>query len=122
MAEVDITLNGREYSIACDDGQEDHLLRLGEYVDKKVAELVAEVGQVGDTRLLVMASLLIADDLAEAFEDIAALEKAPGDTGGGGKAPDVSKSAAKFPEKSMVEDFDGLAKRIETIAATLEGT
>ena len=109
MAQVDITINGRDYSIACDDGQEDHLLRLGEYVDKKVAELVAEVGQVGDTRLLVMASLLVADDLSEAFEEISTLEK-----GAGRKAPDVP--------KSVVEGFDGLAKRIENIAATLERT
>ncbi|MEE8515258.1 MAG: cell division protein ZapA [Alphaproteobacteria bacterium] len=109
MAQVDITINGRDYSIACDDGQEDHLLRLGEYVDKKVTEMVAEVGQVGDTRLLVMASLLIADDLSEAFEEIAALEK-----GSGRKAPGVP--------KSVVEGIDGLAERIENIAATLERT
>lgn len=109
MAQVDITINERDYSIACDDGQEDHLLRLGEYVDKKVAELVTEVGQVGDTRLLVMASLLIADDLSEAFEEITALEK-----GSGRKAPAVPKSVA--------EGFDSLAKRIENIAATLERT
>ncbi len=117
MAQVDITINGRDYSIACDDGQEDHLLRLGEYVDKKVTELVGEVGQVGDTRLLVMASLLVADDLSEAFEEIATLEK-----GTGGKAPDMTKSEAKSPPKSAIEGFDGLAKRIESIAATLERT
>lgn len=109
MAQVDITINGRNYSIACDDGQEDHLLRLGEYVDKKVVELVSEVGQVGDTRLLVMASLLVADDLSEAFDDIAALEKGSGD-----KAPAVPKSVA--------EGFEGLAQRIESIAATIERT
>ncbi len=109
MAQVDITINGRDYSISCDDGQEDHLLRLGEYVDKKVTELVSEVGQVGDTRLLLMASLLIADDLSEAFDDISALEK-----GSGSQAPAVSKSVA--------EGFDGLAQRIESIAATLERT
>lgn len=117
MAQVDITINGRDYSISCDDGQEDHLLRLGEYVDKKVGELVAEVGQVGDTRLLVMASLLIADDLSEAFEEIAALETGTGEKGAGGKG-----AGGKSTSKAMVEDYDGLAKRIENIAATLEGS
>ena len=64
MAQVDVAINGRSYQIACDDGQEAHLSQLGQYVDKRVRELVSAVGQIGDSRLLVMASLLIADELA----------------------------------------------------------
>ena len=67
MSQIDVTVNGRSYSIACDDGQEDHLRDLAAYVDKRVQELVATLGQVGDLKLLVMASLLIADELSEAF-------------------------------------------------------
>ena len=48
MAQVDVTINNRAYRIACDDGQEEHLTRLGDYVDGRVQELVSAVGQVGD--------------------------------------------------------------------------
>ena len=65
MAQVSITINGRGYQIACDDGQEEHLRRLAAYVDRRVAELVAAMGQIGDQRLLVMASLLVADELSD---------------------------------------------------------
>ena len=59
MAHVTVTINGRQYQVACDDGQEAHLSRLGKYVDNRVQELVAAVGQAGDARLLVMVSLLL---------------------------------------------------------------
>ncbi len=67
MAQLDVNINGRSYRVACDDGQEDHLRQLAEYVDRQVMELVGSVGQVGEARLLVMACLLIADDLSESF-------------------------------------------------------
>ena len=70
MAQVEVSINGRNYQIACDDGQEGHLVQLGEYVDRRVKELVTAVGQVGDSRLLVMVSLLIADELAETYAEL----------------------------------------------------
>ena len=70
MASVNVTINGRSYQIACDDGQEAHLKRLGNYIDKRIAELVASVGQIGDARLLVMASLLIADEMSDAYSKL----------------------------------------------------
>ncbi|MBI1986071.1 MAG: cell division protein ZapA, partial [Rhodospirillales bacterium] len=48
MAQLTVSINGRNYQVACDDGQEAHLSRLGTYVDNRVKELVAAVGQVGD--------------------------------------------------------------------------
>ena len=102
MAQIDVTVNGRSYSIACDDGQEDHLRDLAAYVDKRVQELVATLGQVGDLKLLVMASLLIADELSEAF---AAIEQ---------QATEGSPDDAALAE--MVEN---IADRIERVAAKL---
>ena len=64
--------------IACDDGQEAHLKRLGNYIDKRIAELVASVGQIGDARLLVMASLLIADEMSDAYSRLEAAEDGAG--------------------------------------------
>jgi cell division protein ZapA len=112
MAQIDVTINGRSYRIACDDGQEDHILQLAEYVDKRVAELVSAVGQAGEARLLVMASLLIADELSEAFAELDARKdeapkSAPGET--------VARA-----EASLAAATEALAARIEAIAARLE--
>jgi cell division protein ZapA len=59
MAQVKMNINNRNYEIACDDGEENHVQQLGRYVDEKVTELATRIGQVGDTRLLVMAALLM---------------------------------------------------------------
>lgn len=66
MAQVTIRINGRPYDINCEDGQESHVQRLASVLAGKVAELVKQVGQAGDARLLVMAGLLVADELADA--------------------------------------------------------
>ena len=105
MAQVDVTVNNRSYRIACDDGQEEHLKELAEYIDSRVQDLVASVGQVGDARLLVMASLLIADELSETLDALHGTEKRP-DT-----SPTVERVA-----RSM----ESLADRIERIAEQLE--
>ena len=70
MAQVDITVNNQNFLIACEDGQEDRLLDLSKIVDDKVGELAAQVGQVGQTRLLVMAALVIADELVDLRENV----------------------------------------------------
>ncbi len=104
MAQVKVTINGRNYEIACDDGQEAHLTRLAQYVDRRVDELVAAVGQVGDARLLVMASLLVADELSEVYTEL-----------------DGMRNDRRQPGSSVgVADLDNFSRRIETIAESLE--
>jgi len=106
MPQVDVTINGHDYRIACDDGQEEHLTQLAEYVDKRVQELVTTVGQVGDSRLLVMTSLLIADELSEAYADI---------------ERQSSSTETKQTDRELAEIIEAAAARIEGIAAGLEG-
>ena len=62
MPLVNVMVNNRAYTIACDDGEEEHLRALAATVDAKTREVLSSVGQVGDTRLLLMAALLIADE------------------------------------------------------------
>ncbi|HSR55048.1 MAG TPA: cell division protein ZapA [Alphaproteobacteria bacterium] len=107
MGQVSIQVNGRNYDIACDDGEEEHVLRLGRYIDGKLAELVAQMGQVGDSRLLVMAALLIADELSDAYGK---LEKTR--TGAEIDVSEVNGEAA--------HGISVLAERIDDIAAGLE--
>ncbi len=116
MGQLTVTINGRDYSIACDDGQEEHLTRLSDYLNTRISELVSVVGQVGDTRLLVMLGLLIADELSDAFADLAALRGEEG----GGDLPIDGPNRETFEEAAVA--IEGLAERIETIAGQLEGT
>ena len=104
MAQVSVTINGRSYQIACDDGQEANLTRLADYVDKRVGELVAAVGQVGDDRLLVMASLLVADELSDAVTRLDGLDE----------------SKRLEEEETLISNIETLAERIEHIAQRLE--
>jgi cell division protein ZapA len=116
MGQLSVTINGRDYSIACDDGQEEHLTRLSDYLNSRISELVAAVGQVGDTRLLVMLGLLIADELSDAFAELAAArgEEGVGDIPIDGRKRETMEDAAVAIET--------LAERMEAIAGQLEGT
>ena len=108
MAQVEIKINGRNYQIACDDVQEAHLVQLGEYVDKRVQELVSAVGQVGDSRLLVMVSLLVADELAETYADLNQTAA----------AAEVAGSVEK-KEAALAEIVDSATAQIEDITRIL---
>ncbi|MEK9724392.1 MAG: cell division protein ZapA [Rhodospirillaceae bacterium] len=108
MPQVTVQINGRGYQIACDDGQEAHLTQLGNYIDNRVQELVAAVGQVGDARLLVMVSLLLADELSDAYAELKVASANDG-------------AVARLDcEESLTAALELVAERIETIAETLE--
>lgn len=101
MAEVVITVNKRSYSVACDDGQEPHLRKLAASLDKRVAQLVEQMGQIGEQRLLLMAGLLLADEMHELEAQV--------------QAAGASKPAP--PEAASIA---ALADRLETLAARIE--
>ena len=115
MAQITVSINNRVYEIACDDGQEDHLARLGTYIDSKVTELSASIGQVGDARLLVMASLLIADELADVYGELAEAREALEGTPAAAAVPESPEMA-----ESLAKNIELLAGRVEDIAARLE--
>jgi cell division protein ZapA len=63
VAKVQIEINDRRYAIGCDEGQEEHVLRLARYFDDHVKRLSTSVGQIGDQRLFLMAALIVADEM-----------------------------------------------------------
>ena len=65
MPHVSVTINGRQYRMACDDGQEHHLARLAHDLDQRIANLRGTFGEIGDTRLTIMAALMLIDELSE---------------------------------------------------------
>tara|TARA_Y100000994_G_scaffold244708_1_gene245033 strand:+ start:15457 stop:15765 length:309 start_codon:yes stop_codon:yes gene_type:complete len=99
VSQVEITINGRQYRVSCEDGQEEHLTELAKYFDGKMHGLIEEVGQIGDTSLMVMAGLLIADELSDAKQEL--------------------DQSQKFSEKTYISKINLLAQKIETLANTL---
>ncbi|HEY8580893.1 MAG TPA: cell division protein ZapA, partial [Beijerinckiaceae bacterium] len=74
MAQISVTIAGRVYRMACEDGEEDRLAGLAAQVDAKIAEMRAGFGEIGDQRLTVMAAITFADQLLEAEKKIEALQ------------------------------------------------
>ena len=75
MPEVNVEINGRKYRMACEEGQQGHLIGLAERFNAQVEALKGAVGEIGDNRLTVMAGIAVVDELAEAEKRIKALEE-----------------------------------------------
>lgn len=110
MSQVAVTVNGRPYKVACDDGQEPRIRRLAQYVDARVGEFVKTVGQVGEARLLLLAALVIADELSDANEALQQEES----------RNRAAASEAGGAAEAAADGVHDLAQRIEAIAARLE--
>jgi cell division protein ZapA len=76
MGQVAVTMNGRTYRLRCGDGEEPRLLALAAHLGGKVDQLVREFGQVGEDRLMLMAALLVCDEMFDARERLATAAKA----------------------------------------------
>lgn len=72
MAQVSIEINGKPYAVGCDDGQESHLRAIAKLIDVKVREIAPGAGQVGETRLMLLGALLLADELGTLKTQLAA--------------------------------------------------
>ncbi len=116
MAQVNVTINARQYRMACEDGQEPHLLKLAEDLDQRIAQLRASFGEIGDTRLTVMAALTVADELAEAGKRLRRLEE---ELAALQEARVVSPDRAHATKAALVAAFNSAAARIEGLAKSL---
>jgi cell division protein ZapA len=75
MSHVNVTINGRQYRMACEEGQEARLLKLAESMESRVEALRGKFGEIGDARLTVMAALTVCDELLDAHSRIRNLEE-----------------------------------------------
>ena len=75
MAQITSTIAGRQFRLACEDGQEEHLQELAKDIDQRIISLRRKFGEIGDTRLTVMAALMVADELAETIQKMRLLEE-----------------------------------------------
>jgi len=118
MAQVNITIGGRVYRMACDDGQEEHLQRLAHDLDHRLEKLREAFGEVGDTRLIVMAAIMVADELSEARRRARALEQ---EMDGVQETRLAAADRLEIAERASAETLERAAERIERIAHALNG-
>ena len=116
MSQVNVTINGRKFRMACEDGQESRLTQLAADFDQRIEQLRASFGEIGDTRLTVMAALTVADELAEASgklrrleAEFASLHDARVTAAEKAKTTQATVSAALT---TAAERIEGLAKRL----------
>jgi cell division protein ZapA len=116
MAQVTVLINGRPYNLSCEPGEEGHLRELAQYLDGHVSDLKTRFGQVGDARLLVMASLTIADQFSETLTEVESLRDQVAALRDGGS--EVQGLTADI-EARVAADIEGLAGRIEQLSAAI---
>ncbi len=116
MPLVNVMVNQRAYTIACDEGEEAHLKELATHVDAKVQELLGSVGQVGEVRLMLMAALLVAD---EHYTVATQLEKCQHELAAMSGARNELDGRLNKSEGFAADALEAAAKRIENIAAGL---
>jgi len=119
MAQVNATIAGRQFRLACEDGQEEHLQALAHDLDQRIIDLRAKFGEIGDTRLTVMAALMVADELSEAAHKIRRLEE---EATALQDARVVSSDRAKAASDAVVHAFNSAAERIEGITKKLNAS
>jgi cell division protein ZapA len=116
MAQVSVTINGRQFRMACEDGQEDHLSDLARELDARIADLRGKFGEIGDSRLTVMAALTIADELTEMGSRIKTLEQ---DLALAQDAQAVAADRNEVVQAAVAAALSSAAERIESVAKKL---
>lgn len=116
MPLVNVMINSRAYTIACDEGEEEHLRELAQMVDAKAREVLSSVGQVGDSKLLLLAALLIADENHALLTRLNNASRDAGDLAGAQQTLHVRLNEA---EARAADTLETAAARIEEIAADL---
>lgn len=105
MATVDVHIQGRTHTLTCDDGQEHRLRQVAQYLDRRLQEAAKAAGGANDAGLMVMTSLLLCDELADARDEIDGLKKRIGEV-----------------EERASTALERVAHRIEDLAGRLETT
>lgn len=116
MPHVTVTINGRQYRMACDDGQESHLEKLAQDLDRRVGELRGSFGEIGDSRLVVMAALTISDELAETAGKLRKVEEEVSKVR---DARAASSDRSKETAAAVAAALNAAAERIERVTKSL---
>jgi len=107
MSQVSVTIDGRKYRLACNEGEEARLESLAGLIDEKIGEMRKTFGEIGDQRLVIMAALTLADSLTEARDEADAQRKRLEET--------------ELRSEALASRLGELGSRLEQVAARLAG-
>jgi cell division protein ZapA len=112
MGQVTVVLNGRTYRLECGEGEESHLIALAEYLGTHVEDMKRKFGQVGDDRLILMASLLVTDELWELRRE---MEQMKATLATARRDRSVADESAKSAKADLAGRIDAVADRLEVL-------
>ena len=116
MSQVTVTINSRQFRMACEDGQEGHLMKLAEDLDERIEKLRGNFGEIGDARLTIMAALTVADELADINKRLKRVEQ---ELASLQEARIVSAEHAKATQAAISAALNAAAERIEGLTRQL---
>jgi cell division protein ZapA len=116
MAQVTVTIDGKAYRMACEEGQEAHLTELAAQFDRYVGHLKGQFGEIGDLRITVMAGIMVMDEMAELNRRLAAVEA---ELAGFREGRDNVLSGVQHREEAVVHAITDLAERLNGITRKL---
>ena len=119
MSHINVTINGRQYRMACEEGQEVRLLKLAETLESRVTELRGKFGEIGDARLTVMAALTVCDELLDANARLHAMEQEV-ESARNMRAAAVDR--ARMTQTAVATALNAAADRIEKTTQVLNRT
>jgi cell division protein ZapA len=119
MSHVSVTIHGRQYRMACEDGQEEHLGRLAKDLDQRIEQLKASFGAIGDMRLIVMAALTLGDELTEAAKRMRRLEE---ELTALQDARVTSSERAQAMQIAVANALNSASERIESVTRSLNSS
>jgi len=119
MSHINVTINARQYRMACEEGQEVRLLKLAESFESRIGSLRGKFGEIGDARLTVMAALTICDELLDANARVLQLEE---ELAALRDVRVVAADRARATQVAVAAALNSAAERIETTTQALNRT
>ena len=119
MNHINVTINGRQYRMACEEGQEVLLLKLAESLESRIQSLRGKFGEIGDARLTVMAALTVCDELLEAEQRIRGLEQ---ELAALRNVRVATSDRARATQSAVADALNAAADRIEKTTQVLNRT
>ena len=119
MSHINVTINGRQYRMACEEGQEVRLLKLAESLETRIQSLRGKFGEIGDARLTVMAALTVCDELVDAGNRIRTMEQELVELR---DFRNAAVERARLTQTAVVNALNSAAERIEKSTQVLNRT
>ncbi|AND87179.1 MULTISPECIES: cell division protein ZapA [Bradyrhizobium] len=119
MSHINVTINGRQYRMACEEGQEVRLLKLAESLETRIQSLRGKFGEIGDARLTVMAALTVCDELVDAGNRVRSMEQELTELR---DFRNAAVERARMTQTAVVNALNAAAERIEKSTQVLNRT